>query len=65
MKNLLITITPLILLVLIACGSSQEKKTDVSESATGASIDWVRFDEGLETAAGNGKHVIAYFWRDG
>ena len=64
MKKLVIMIMALALAVLISCGSSQEEQAATSKPDTEAAIDWVRFDEGLEAAAGNGKHVLAYFWRD-
>lgn len=65
MKKLIVTTASLILPVLIACGSPQNDKSEANEPETGAAIEWVKFDDGLQAAAGSDKHVLAYFWRDG
>lgn len=65
MTRILKTIIMLSFLAFIACGSSEKSKSGDSLQESEAAINWVRFDEGLQTAADSGKHVLAYFWRDG
>ena len=61
MRKIIMAATAPVIILLLACGSSQ------SESQTGekSPISWVKFDDGLNQAAQVDKPVLAYFWRDG
>jgi hypothetical protein len=61
MRKLIMAAALPVLILFVACGSSQ------SESQTGEKslISWVKFDDGLNQAAQIDKPILAYFWRDG
>ncbi len=58
----------------LACGSSDDSaskqdggSTEMAASnlETSGKINWMKFDDGLNAATNENKHLIAYFWRDG
>ncbi len=72
MKKLTASLFTLLLVLALACGSSQEgasKKGSSDESGAtqlaSGSIGWAKFDEGLTAISKDSSHMMAYFWRDG
>jgi hypothetical protein len=65
LKKAILIIVALAVAILIVMNVSGDKTDSTPRAANENTIDWVKFDTGLNRALTDNKYVMVYFWRDG
>ncbi len=65
MKKAVFLIVVLFAVIFITCGGNDNKNNPRKKVTSANTIDWLRYDTGINKAAEDGKYVLVYFWRHG
>ncbi len=62
MKKAVFLIVVLFAVIFITCGGNDNKNNPRKKVTSANTIDWLKYDNGINKAAEDGKYVLVYFW---